>query len=292
MTRKQKKMTAAIGIISGAVILTTAALASYGTANGYQAGKDAALKLMENENYTAECSVVLTTDGSETETFGVKELYDRNGDVVLNRVATQNNDVSKKFEEEYIQDGKSIDITPYGTFVDFFENSGAQIGLFDLGNIMTAQDRTRMQKYIRFGELLGDTLVGDLKNNVVYVAGDENTSTYELSLNSVQIPEFINAGLSALVSSGNYKLDGITLTGDPYISSLDLKFTVDKEGRLTDGTFKAALDAEDEDGTAHSFGIDASLKLYDYGTTQPQRIDISSLENVNDYTAGISNEHN
>ena len=43
-------------------------------------------------------------------------------------------------------------------------------------------------------------MIGDLKNNIIYVSGDDNSSTYEMNLDAIQIPEVANAGLSAMFS--------------------------------------------------------------------------------------------
>ena len=42
---------------------------------------------------------------------------------------------------------------------------------------------------VNFVELIGDTMIGDLKNNIIYVSGDDNSSTYEMNLDAIQIPE-------------------------------------------------------------------------------------------------------
>lgn len=144
-------------------------------------------------------------------------------------------------------------------------------------------DRETVDKIVRFVELIGDTVVGDLKNNIVYVSGDDNSSTYEISLDAMQIPEFVNAGMSAMFSSmkqyADESDDPFMMFGtDPIVKNASLKFTVDKEGRLTDAAAAAAMSGE-----GHELGMEMSLKMSDYGTTQPQRLDVSTLPNVETY---------
>lgn len=67
---------------------------------------------------------------------------------------------------------------------------------------------------VNFVELIADTMIGDLKNNIIYVSGDDNSSTYEMNLDAIQIPEVANAGLSAMFSGNIANSDD---DSDPYI---------------------------------------------------------------------------
>ena len=138
---------------------------------------------------------------------------------------------------------------------------------------------------------MADTLVGDLKNNIVYVSGDDNSSTYEIKLEGIQIPELVNAGLSAMFSSMNqyssYNEDDVFLKlgTDPVVKSASLTFTVDREGRLLDETGTFTLAGFGEDGASHEACVTETLKI-DYGTAKPEKIDISPLKNVDYHSAG------
>lgn len=287
MNRKSKKITAVIGIVTGAVILAGAAFASYNTSNGYDVGKLAAKALMNNENYTAEMTANLIYDGQEVENTSFKEKYDRDGDVMLNSEKYLTGNINADSVKTYVQDGKEIMIYTYENGVEstVYEN-GSNLygsgGIFDIHRGSTADERKTEEKIIRFVELVGDTLVGDLKNNIVYVGGDDNSATYEMNLSSVQIPEFVNAGLSALFSEfsmEDYDPDDFTtgLAEDPFISSVTLKFTVDNQGRLLDGRFSGTLTGKDKNGQSHNAEGVMTLKMSDYGTTVPERIDMQTL---------------
>lgn len=298
MKLTKKRMTTAIGMAVGVTLLTGAAFASYNTSNGYEIGKTAVKGLMQNENYTAECKFTLLLDGENISSTTIKELYDRNGDVKLNK--------SEKYEtpeqyryymgsdqcEIYVQDDDRISVyhhyddnvesSVHKGYAEYYRN-----GTFDLMNTSNDEDKEVQGKIIRFAELVTDTFVGDLKNNIVYVSGDDVSSTYELSLDTMQIPEVVNAGLSAMFSTleasnqgfdDEYKDPFVQFGTDPIIKNVSLKFTVDSEGRLTDGEASATLSGNGHEGTA-----EVSLKLYDYGTTKPQRIDVSTLKNVETY---------
>lgn len=302
MTQKKKKITMITGVAVGVVMLAGAALANYNTSNGYDVGKMAAKALLSNENYTSDMTVSLSLDGEALSTTHITELYDRNGAVRLNKTekmygSDQNYGYYRGNGEtkEWLQDGTCIYISEYS---DAERKSGAAVyknsfewrndggGMFDADNSMDDDERKTSDRMVRFMELIGDTLVGDLKNNIVYVSGDDDSATYELNLDSVQIPEFVNAGLSAVFSQmQTYDNDDplAVLGDDPIVSNASLKFTVDKEGRLLDGTASGALKGRDENGDIHTVTMDISLKMSNYGTTKPEKLDMSTLPEDTEY---------
>lgn len=298
MTQKKKKITMITGVAVGVIMLAGAALANYNTSNGYDVGKLAAKALLNNENYTSDMTFSLSLDGEALTTTHVTELYDRNGDVRLNR--TEKTESNEQYEyyghtelKEWMQDGTWINLyeskngvhsaSVYQNSYDWRHGRG---GMFDEENGMSDEDKKTSDRMIRFAELIGDTLVGDLKNNIVYVSGDDESATYELNLDSVQIPEFVNAGLSAIFSEmQTYDHDDPMkiLGDDPIVSNASLKFTVDKEGRLLDGTASGSLKGRDNDGNIHTVTMDISLTMSDYGTTKPERLDMSTLPEETSY---------
>ena len=288
MKAKNKKITMAIGMAVGVTMLAGAAFAGYNTSNGYEVGKTAMKGLLNNENYTANTEFKMSIDGAEFEKSTMTELYDRNGDVSMNRTETSTSDASYvdigREYKAYFQDGSYIstyysDGEAHTSIYKGDTNMG--IGAFDELNEMNDGDKETASKVVRFVELACDTFVGDLKNNVVYVSGDDDSATYEISLDAIQIPELVNAGLSAMFSSMNqYDNEDpyMVLGTDPIVKSAYLKFTVDNEGRLTDGAANITMS-----GNGHEAAVDITLTMSDYGTTVPQRVDISTLPNVETY---------
>lgn len=297
MTAKKKKLTMIIGMAVGITVFTSAALAGYSTSNGYDIGKTAVKKLLDNENYTSVMEMALSVDGNELSKNTMTELYDRNGDVKLNKTESSISsyfDSSKEYEyKAYTQDGSFISIynSEDGTHTNIYntEEYAMSHGVFDELNAMDEADKNTADKVVRFVELACDTFVGDLKNNIVYVSGDDNSATYEISLDAIQIPEMVNAGLSAMFSSmSRYDSEDpyMVLGTDPIVKSAYLNFTIDNEGRLTDGIANVTMS-----GSGHEAAVDISLTMSDYGTTQPQRVDVSTLPNVEiyDMTADTAN---
>ena len=256
MKSNKKKITMAIGMVLGVTVLAGATFASYNTSNGYDVAKTAVKGLMKNENYTANMTTKISLDGKEISSDTLKELYDRNGDVKINK---ENKVSSYDYNSEYRE--------------------------FDKFYTEDANEDKRNQKMVNFVELIGDTMIGDLKNNIIYVSGDDNSSTYEMNLDAIQIPEVANAGLSAMFSENIADSDDdsdpyILLGTDPIVKNVSVKFTVDNEGRFTNLNAEASMVGNDSNGEKHEATVNITLDMSDYGTTKPERVDISTLPNV------------
>ena len=288
MKKNNKKLTAAIGLALGVTIFTGAALASYNTSSGYDIGKKAAKGLLENANYTLDASLKLSIDGNAFSGVEAHELYDRDGEVKLNRSEKSIGDeiYSSNTDFSYYRQGSDY----ISTFTHdgeerttVYHNADDYMGRGALDSMSTARndkDRDTVNKIVRFVELAADTFVGDLKNNIVYVSGDDNGATYEMNLDTIQVPELVNAGISAMfsaMSQNEYNENDpfLTLGTDPVVKNVSLKFSVDSEGRLTDMSANTTLA-----GDGHEAAVDVAMRIYDYGTTKPVSVDISTLPNV------------
>lgn len=289
----RKKLISVLALSLGIMIFAGAAFANYSVVGGYEVGKNALKNLMKNENYIADGTFKITVDENDIESATYHEVYDRNGEVSLNTFSTELDRDGETYEtREYVQDGDSIYYSNYEGDAHTSVRHDAPYtrgGSFDVlyEADQDESDAEMVRKVIRFVELAGDTFVGDLKNNVVYVSGDDESATYELNLDSVQIPELVNAGLSVIFSS----MAGSTVNGqeqtfglgsDPIVDNVYLKFTVDNQERLLDGTASVTISGNGREARA-----DMSLKM-SYGNAQPERVDIYSLPNMTEY--GYSRE--
>lgn len=289
MKKSNKKLVMAASLVLGITVMTSASLANYATSNGYEVGKTALKGLFKNENYSSELSLSMTVDEDVFSDFKVTEKYDRNGDVKRNHTETDSYSGTSRVYESYFQDNSEITIYNkgtkdentyiyhYGNIEDLGWMPGR--GMFDEFAGEDEEDAERNSKIIRFAELVADTMVGDLKNNVVYVSGDDDSATYEMQLSGMQIPELVNAGVSLLFSERGIDEDDPIISklgNDPVIKSVYLTFTVDNENRLSDASFNVTAA-----GNGHEAAVDMSAKIYDYGTTKPEKVDVSSLKNVN-----------
>jgi len=219
MKSNKKKITMAIGMVLGVTVLAGATFASYNTSNGYDVAKTAVKGLMKNENYTANMTTKISLDGKEISSDTLKELYDRNGDVKINK---ENKVSSYDYNNEYRE---------------------------------WVQDDTN---------IISSTHYDGEKRTLV----EENASEY-LNLFG-EFDKFYTE------DANPYTLLGT----DPIVKNVSVKFTVDNEGRFTNLNAEASMVGNDSNGEKHEATVNITLDMSDYGTTKPERVDISTLPNV------------
>jgi len=76
----------------------------------------------------------------------------------------------------------------------------------------------------------------------------------------------------SFADSDDFDYDALLAGSDPYISHASCIFTIDEQGRLVDSTMKGTLSMKDEMGQVRSFTLTMKSRLYDYGTTVPDRL--------------------
>lgn len=287
MTAKEKRMTALISLGAGICVFAGAAFANYTTSGGYSVYKKAIIGALGEENYTLNADVSLKIDGKEISSGNTKEMFSEKGDANLYKESTSvYYDGTESSYKTYMQDNISIQIYDDGEAQVMDGERSKQRYNPKNGSSLNGgidMDRETDQKMVRFVELLADTFMGDLKNNFVYVSGDDNSKKYELTLDGMQVPEFVNAGLSAAFSSmsnNEYNQDDPTLAlgKDPVVRSASTIFTVDNEGRLLHNDLRAELIGKGRDGAEHSLVLDISINMSDYGTTTPPKADLENLK--------------
>lgn len=301
MKSSKKRLIVATSLVAGICVFAGAVFANYSASNGYSVYKKALINMIGLQNYTLEVSGSASIDGEVFSSGVSRELYAAEGDVNLNQSSTTYDVMGGEYGDEmYFQDGvryqiwrnsEGVHTSIYDGNDDYYTRRDP-VDFSTLAGGMTGDEDTD-SRMIRFMELLADTLVGDIKNNFVYLSGDENSSKYQLQLDSVQIPELFNAGLSAMFSAGNadmeeyaddetyYQQNPMVLLGrDPIVKSVKSIFDVDKNGLLTNNVLSIELEGTDQNGVKHTVSFEAEINLSDVGTTQPQRIDPETLENI------------
>jgi hypothetical protein len=280
---KNKKTIAVIAAACGGAVLVTAAAANYSTSNGYEVLKGAILGMQGMKNYTIEYGAALSVDG--TNLAGTSAHLEMDEDNEASYLETTYNDGGDGVTGGYTDwqaDGVSVTYQQGNYYA--YRSTG------DVYNVMTGffgSEEGASAKILRFAELAADTVIGDLKNNFTYIGGDDDTSTYTCSIDSIQIPELVNAGISALMSSiaaQNKDVDTelvpeetrVLTQGfgeDAYTENAGCTFTVNSDNTMRDATFSAVIAGTGEDGTKHTANVTLTLSLSDVRTTVPQRVD-------------------
>ena len=295
----KKKNISVICAVAGVCVLSSAALASYRTANGYDTLKKSLLSSLDYENCTLTGTLMTSFDGQElmTVTSGLEADYP-NGRSHDYSITTSpiSLDGTDEYRTESYTDGGYYYYMHYLPSEDgeISETDGFWRGMYsepqkNLWGIDDA-DRGTADKIVRFMELAADTVVGDLRNNFVCTEDADDYTAYSIDLDSVQIPEIVNAGLSMAFSMANshptytvYDEDGnesevawdetdleyyiLKLGSDPVVDRLSLDFAAGEEGNFRDGLMTVIFKGEDADGNEHIMTFDVSLTFSDIGTT-------------------------
>lgn len=290
MMKKKKRLMTAVALASGVCLFSGAAFASYNTVNGYSAYKKALVNAMYENNYTVEGKYQIAIDGKIIDKYSAVEKYSEK-DKMLSKLGAYN-DGESKFDR-YVFDGINVEVRTNAGREEAYVYDGITAENMDIRGMgefpKCDKDDESEKKMIRFLELLADTLMGDMKNNFVYVSGDDNKDSYELKLTAVQIPELYTAGLAAMfsgngvaVTADNYDADDPydVLGHDPEIELISCTFDVDKKGKLLNTAINADLSGSAYDGSAHTVSFEYVINVSDYGTTVPDKVDVNSLNVV------------
>lgn len=190
-----KRMTRGIvcGLV-GVLVLSVSAFAAYGSTSGYGKYKDAVTNLVVNsDNMTMKVSSDLSYDGDMP--FKTVMVYKQDG----KNSSTHEKDMSKGSEgsDEYFY--SVID----GTATSFFKDSDEYSQFPDESDGTFLNMGKYSDKVVKFASLFADTVLGDLKNNVVLVGDEDGIRSYSLDVSAEQVPALINAGIDLVLTQEN-----------------------------------------------------------------------------------------
>ncbi|WP_027398680.1 hypothetical protein [Anaerovorax odorimutans] len=271
--RRKKHFMTLVCLIVGMLVLTTTVYANFDDANGYSNYKNALKQLaFEENNFTADYDMTLTIDGKEMmNNIGNYKCSDGNSSSYQKNTDSLNED-DYVWEDCTYREGDKVYNYDIRNNSYYFYNSGNKNG-----TLIPLDDATS-KKAVRFAELLTDTIVGDLKNNVVLESSKDGISNYTINVSGNQIPEIVNAGLSLMFTAGNnnsdYEDEVFSKFGnDPYIDNVNVKVSLDEQGRIVKNSMEATLS-----GNNHNAVLKANLKVSDYEKTTADIFDPKGKE--------------
>lgn len=297
--RKNKHFYTILCLVLGAVLLTTAAAANFGNANGYSAYKKSLLNMLEADNYSAELDVELTHNGQLLAKVESAYKVNAGGEVTSYSTERELNNMNSGAESNVSYDTqnwvvKNSDSSANRKF-DYITYNRRNLGDWNIHNtnnsgIATQINNEISDKMIRFVEVLTDTLVGDLKNNFVMVSESNGEKSYQIVLRGNQLPEIVTAGFSLLYGSvqdsRNTNSLFYSMESEPVIDIAKMFLTLDSEGRLLSNTLEGTITGTGRDGSEQSITLKIDINLSDYGTTVIDMPAIPANETVHDYTGG------
>ncbi len=183
----------------GVLLLSVSAFAAYGSTSGYGKYKDAVKTLVTaTDNVTCEMNAVLKYDGKVVTEYTTQGKLD--GKNVYSHEISKTNGKT---------DYESFSTTIKGVATSYnVDDTGYDQYESDYSNPLLFGDESA--RLVNFAELLADTVLGDLKNNVVLVSSEEGVSSYKLELSAEQIPAIVNAGIALMTVSDNSNTGWVT----------------------------------------------------------------------------------
>ena len=278
---KSKKIkTIMVTALTGCMLLSVTVVASASGASGYETYKSAAKNIATTSNATFSTSFEVKDNGT-TDISGtsVEKLEGTNNSSITN---IKNGDVTKESETSRI-DGKSI--------VKDGENYYSRDNTSKAKNVRMEKKFDASSSRAKLGEMVLDTLVGDVKNQFV-VDGD----TISVNLEGAQIPELAKLAISAAAEDQNNKKDnnkgeagkdGLkeALKSIPNLKNIDVKslsMTAKVDGStLTDNSFKIVITGDDESGVSHEIEVSVDATISGVNSTKADSIDTTG-KNVQD----------
>ena len=272
---KSKKIkTIMVTALTGCMLLAVTVVASASGSSGYETYKSAAKNLAVTSNATFSTEFEVKDNGN-TDIAGtsVEKVEGTNNSSVTN---VKIGDVTKETETSRI-DGKSIikdGENYYSRDVKVNDKMGKK---FD-----ASSSRSKL------GEMVLDTLVGDVKNQFV-VDGD----TISVNLEGAQIPELAKLAVSAAAEEANGKKannkteagkDGLkdALKNIPNLKDIDIKslnLTAKVNGSaLTENTLKIVITGTDENDVSHEVEVSVDTTVSGVDSTKADSIDTTGKQ--------------
>lgn len=275
---KSKKIkTIMLTALTGCALLSVTVVASASGASGYETYKSAAKNLVVTSNATISTSFEVKDNGtSDISGTGVEKLDGTNNSSITN---IKIGDVTKETETSRI-DGKTI--------VKDGENYYSRDGKVNEKNNRMEKKFDASSSRAKLGEMVLDTLVGDVKNQFV-VDGD----TISVNLEGSQIPELAKLAISATAEEQNNKKannkveagkDGLkeALNSIPNLKNIDVKslsMTAKVDGNtLTDNSFKIVITGDDESGVSHEVEVSVDAAISAVNSTKADSIDTTGKQ--------------
>jgi len=275
--KSRKIKTIIVTALTGCMLLAVTVAASASGSSGYETYKSAAKNTAVTKNATFSTSFQVKDNGT-TNISGtsVKKLEGSNNSAITN---IKTGDVTKETETSKI-DGKSI--------VKDGENYYSRDGKGNEKNDKMEKKFDDSSSKSKLGEMVLDTLVGDVKNQFV-VDGD----TISVKLEGAQIPELAKLAISAAAEEANSKKANNKTEGGkngfkdvsksiPNLKNIDIKslnITAKVNGStLTENKLKIVITGIDENDVSHEVELSVDTTVSGMDSTKADSIDTTGKQ--------------
>lgn len=309
---KNRLMRAAACIGVGVVVLTTAVFANFDNANGYGTIKTAVKNNIFLDNYTMTADVSVDVDGEVFDDYRWLVKMNSNGNprMEFTNAIFGRNETAYYSDKVIIQDGyKATEF--YQKLVDIQEDNISKwkrpvTGEQTLPDTLS-QDNDMFVKGVNFVESVCDTLVGDIKNNIVLVDKGDGFRTYNVNMSGEQLPKYVTAAVSFLSSSMRANQDDINESysddrvyndlrevflndNEPYINNVSGEIQIDNHDRITAFDGRIVLRGFDKSGSPKDITAKLSIDFSDFDKTVIDSVNLGEYEDISTFNAAYETD--
>lgn len=301
MKKKNRKIRGLVCIGVSLMVLSMAVFANYDNAGGYAAIKDGVKNLLYADNYTVNMTMGASFDGMNVGVYDGSVKVDKNGGVKMQYKMDYN--TSWGYTSSYVktmQDGYML--SEYAE--QYAGGEPNTVTKYKIPSSMeqdfpmvASRDNEMFTKGVNLVEALCDTMVGDVKNNIVLAQTDGSNRTYSLNMTGEQLPSYVSAGFSFMCAGIRMNNDKSEIGGleegyanmldemflnekEPYVSSVSGTVTVDGEDRVCAFEGKLIITGYDSTGSPKNIEMYVDMTVDDFGTTSIERENLDDYESV------------
>lgn len=279
----KKIVTMVISLAVGGSLLFATGFANASQLSGYDAYKSAVKDTKNLKNETADIKVSVVDNGSNLVNLSSNVKLDLKSNS-MSSVITVTKGTTSQTSNSYRQDGKSI--SKNSTSDEYLVRTNKAK---DLNEVAKVQNPT-VEKSM---EVVVDTLVGNMKDNVTTTDNTDGTKNIAINLSDTDVTPLVNAltqmalirstnteNANENISNGKNELSGLVnvlpqLQSEIKIQSVSSTGKISKDDIITNQTAKIVVSGKDAQGTQHNLIFNVDLNLSSVNSTTPDKIDLA-----------------
>ncbi|MDB5052977.1 MAG: hypothetical protein JWM44_1027 [Bacilli bacterium] len=287
---KKKLLWMGLGGTVGSILLVTSVYAGVGDYAGYDAYKSAIKNTSTVQSMTGKFDLTVQDNSKSIVTLQSTVKFDSAKDNSSGNVEVKSGAADQTFSI-YHQDGKQIIKSSDSEIYSIFDSGEKQYKNHRHNSPMSTTGMNEAENII-------DSLVGNLRNDVILSTKDDGTKQVNLELKGSQIPALVNAVSSLVIKNGGQELakgaaqkdnlNGLLntdfinqlpkLVADISVSSVSLTGNIDNDNHLSSQTGHLTISGKDAAGVNHDLTVNLNIALSDLNKTTADQIDLTGKQ--------------
>jgi len=291
----KKMVTMAVSLAVGGSLLLSTGFANAAQSSGYDAYKNAIVNTKNLKSETADMKVSVTDSGAKLVDLSSNIKLNLNTNAMSSVITTTKGDTSQS-SNTYLQDGKSIS-----------KDSNSAEYLVRTNNLKDTNKMDKVQNPTveKSMEVVVDTLVGNMKNNVTTTRNTDGTKKIAINLKENEVTPLVDAltqiafiqGTKTKNISNDSKaeLGGLKnvipqLQSEIKVVSVISTGNISKDDIITNQTVAIVISGKDAQGKKHDITFNIDLNLSKVNSTTPDKINLTGKQ-VKEITSNYEGKH-